>query len=104
MTEQITTPEALDLARNIVNQILDGAVEQGGYSLVDMGARQRFNDIADRFVAELLAARQSAPVDAETVKRGVLAARWPSGDLIAGVTPRTAGLIAESVVREVSRG
>lgn len=57
--------ETLDLARNIVNQVLDGAVEQGGYSLVDMGARQRFNDIADSFVADLLAARQPAPVDAE---------------------------------------
>lgn len=55
-------------------------------------------------LAPWLAARQPAPVDAETVKRGVLAARWPNGDLLTGVTSRTAALIAESVVREVSRG
>jgi hypothetical protein len=63
--------EVLALARNIVNQVLDGAVGQGGYRLVDMKARQRFNDVADRFVADLLAARGgTAPTLADAWDEG----------------------------------
>lgn len=41
-------------ASNIVNQLLDEAVECGAYQLVDMGARQTLNDVADKFTAQFL--------------------------------------------------
>lgn len=56
----INTQEELDalkrLARNIVNQILDGAVSHGGYELQDMKKRQVFNDVADEFVTDAIMA------------------------------------------------
>lgn len=42
------------IAMNLVNQILEGAVESGAYELVDMKKRQEYNDVADAFVLKML--------------------------------------------------
>jgi hypothetical protein len=50
----VTSAPREQLARNIVNQLLDGVIECGAYKLVDMKKRQEFNDVADAFVIRLL--------------------------------------------------
>jgi len=55
LKDSATSPgERKHTTRNIVNAILEGAVECGAYELRDMGKRQAFNDVADKFVLSLI--------------------------------------------------
>lgn len=55
--------EALSLARQIVDHVLDAGEDEGAYVLKDIRARQRLNDVIDPYVADLLVSKTEPEQD-----------------------------------------
>lgn len=67
--------EALDLARVIVDHVLDAGEDEGAYVLMNIRARQRLIDVIDPYVADLLV-KHTAPEQDLRNRIEALAEAW----------------------------